>query len=105
MSARGITFLHKWIANNVPETARSDMISINELTHNLFADAKSVGIRREEIDEDVDSLYRTILDAMCISTRDCRSNGSSTGARLKRAQVNAYGRALPSSNFSRPGGR
>ncbi len=40
------------------------MISINELTHKLFADAKSVGIRREEIDEEVDSLYRTILNAI-----------------------------------------
>jgi hypothetical protein len=33
----------------------------------------------------------------------------STSARLKRAQVNAYGKGqgftLPSSNFSRPGGR
>ncbi|TIP25862.1 MAG: DUF768 domain-containing protein [Mesorhizobium sp.] len=64
MSARGITFLHKWIANNVPETARPDVISINELTHKLFADAKSVGIRREEIDEEVDSLYRTIVDVI-----------------------------------------
>ncbi|RWO57832.1 hypothetical protein [Mesorhizobium sp.] len=64
MSARGITFLHKWIANSVPKTARPDVISINELTHKLFADAKSVGIRREEIDEEVDSLYRTILNAI-----------------------------------------
>ncbi|WP_441338638.1 DUF768 domain-containing protein [Mesorhizobium onobrychidis] len=39
MSARGITFLHKWIANSVPKTARPDVISINELTHKLFADA------------------------------------------------------------------
>ncbi|RWB25270.1 MAG: DUF768 domain-containing protein [Mesorhizobium sp.] len=64
MSARGITFLHKWIANSVPKTARPDVISINELTHKLFADAKSVGIRREEIDEEVDNLYRTILNAI-----------------------------------------
>ncbi|TJV92587.1 MAG: DUF768 domain-containing protein [Mesorhizobium sp.] len=64
MSARGITFLHKWIANSVPKTARPDVISINELTHKLFADAKSVGIRREEIDEEADSLFRTILNAI-----------------------------------------
>ena len=89
MSARGITFLHKWIANSVPKTARPDVISINELTHKLFADAKSVGIRREEIDEEVDSLPSLV--PLCISTRDCRSMVLSTSARLKRAQVNAYG--------------
>ena len=30
----------------------------------LIADARSVGIRREEIDEEVHGLYRTILDAI-----------------------------------------
>ncbi len=30
----------------------------------LIADAKSVGIKRDEIDEEVDSLYRTLLDAI-----------------------------------------
>ncbi|CCV15385.1 DUF768 domain-containing protein [Mesorhizobium sp. STM 4661] len=64
MSKRGINFLHKWIENNVPETAKADVVSIDELTHKLIADAKSVGIKRDEIDEDVDSLYRTILDAI-----------------------------------------
>lgn len=64
MSTRGINFLDRWIANNVPETTNADAISIDELTHKLFADAKSVGIKREEIDEEVVSLYRTILDAI-----------------------------------------
>lgn len=64
MSKRGIDFLHKWIENNVPETAKADVVSIDELTHKLIADAKSVGIKRGEIDEEVDSLYRTILDAV-----------------------------------------
>ncbi|CCV15397.1 DUF768 domain-containing protein [Mesorhizobium sp. STM 4661] len=64
MSKRGIDFLHKRIENNVPETAKADVVSIDELTHKLIADAKSVGIKRGEIDEEVDSLYRTILDAV-----------------------------------------
>jgi len=64
MSTRGINFLDQWIANNVPESTKADVISVDELTHKLFADAKSVGIKREEIDEEVDSLYRTILDAI-----------------------------------------
>lgn len=64
MSARGINFLDRWIANNVPETTKADVISVDELTHKLIADAKALGIKRGEIDEEVDSLYRTLLDAI-----------------------------------------
>jgi len=39
MSTRGANFLHKWISNNVPETAKADVISIEELIHELIADA------------------------------------------------------------------
>ncbi|TPK00959.1 DUF768 domain-containing protein [Mesorhizobium sp. B2-5-9] len=64
MSTRGVNFLEQWIANNVPETINADGISVDELTHKLTADAKAIGIKRVEIDEEVDSLYRTILDAV-----------------------------------------
>ncbi|MEI9410278.1 hypothetical protein [Mesorhizobium salmacidum] len=61
MSTLGINFLDQWIANNVPKTTKADVISVDELTHKLIADAKAVGIKRVEIDEEVD---RTILDAI-----------------------------------------
>ncbi|ANN59639.1 hypothetical protein A9174_24930 [Mesorhizobium loti NZP2037] len=64
MSTRGLNFLDQWLANNVPETTKADVISVDELTHKLIADAKALGIKRGEIDEEVDSLYRTILDAI-----------------------------------------
>ncbi|QKD04259.1 DUF768 domain-containing protein [Mesorhizobium loti] len=64
MSTRGINFLDQWIRNNVPETANADVISVDELTDKLIAEAKASGIKRVEIDEEVDSLYRTILDAI-----------------------------------------
>ncbi|MER8912991.1 hypothetical protein NKI32_04040 [Mesorhizobium sp. M0761] len=64
MSTRGINFLDRWIGNNLPETAKADTVSISEYTHKLYADAKALGIRREEIDEEVDSLYRTLVDAV-----------------------------------------
>ncbi|AGB45171.1 Protein of unknown function (DUF768) [Mesorhizobium australicum WSM2073] len=67
MSTRGINFLDQWIANNVPETAKPDVVSVDELTHKLIADAKAIGIKRGEIDEEVDSLYRTILGAIARS--------------------------------------
>ncbi|TGQ77171.1 MULTISPECIES: DUF768 domain-containing protein [unclassified Mesorhizobium] len=61
MSARGSNFLDQWIANTVPETAHAE---VDELAHKLIANAKAIGIKRAEIDEEVDSLYRTILDAI-----------------------------------------
>ena len=60
MSARGIIFLAKWIANKVPETMGSDIISVSELTEKLFADAKKVGISSNEIEEDTGSAYENI---------------------------------------------
>ena len=64
MSTRGINFLDRWIANNVPKTMKADVISVDELTHKLIADAKALGIKRGEIDEEVDSLYQTLLDGI-----------------------------------------
>ncbi|TRC98382.1 DUF768 domain-containing protein [Mesorhizobium sp. WSM4303] len=64
MSTRGINFLDKWIANNIPEMATADVVSVDELTHKLFADAKAIGIKRAEIDEEVPSLSRVLVDAI-----------------------------------------
>ncbi|MBB6411955.1 DUF768 domain-containing protein [Mesorhizobium sangaii] len=62
MSTRGANFLDQWIANDVLETTKADVISIDELTNQPLIDASVTGIKRIEIDEEVDSLYRTILD-------------------------------------------
>ncbi|WP_446685970.1 DUF768 domain-containing protein [Mesorhizobium kowhaii] len=64
MSSRGTNFLHQWIANNVPATVSADVISVAELAHKLFADAKAVGISSVEIEEDTGSIYETILNAI-----------------------------------------
>ena len=64
MSTREINFLHYWIANNVPETTKADVISVDELIYELLTDAELAGIKRDEIYQEVDSLYRTILDAI-----------------------------------------
>lgn len=64
MSTRGTNFLHKWISSNVPETVGADIISVAELTQNLFADAKAIGISSVEIEEDTGSVYQAILDAI-----------------------------------------
>ncbi|UVK46691.1 DUF768 domain-containing protein [Mesorhizobium sp. AR07] len=64
MSARGSNFFHQWLSNNLPETAGADIISVSELTHKLFADAKALGIGSNEIEEDTGSVYEAILDAI-----------------------------------------
>ncbi len=36
MSARGINFLDQWIANNILETTKADVISVDELTQKAY---------------------------------------------------------------------
>lgn len=50
--------------NNVPETASADIISVAELTQQLFANAKALTNSSVEIEEDIGSVYDTILDAI-----------------------------------------
>ncbi|UVK38619.1 DUF768 domain-containing protein [Mesorhizobium sp. AR10] len=64
MSTRGTNYLHQWLSNNVPDTVGADVISVAELSHKLFADAKAVGISSIEIEEDTWSVYEAILDAV-----------------------------------------
>jgi hypothetical protein len=63
MSARGTKFFQQWLSNNIPKEIGANIISVNELTHKLFTDAKALGIRRTEIEEDTGSVYEAILDA------------------------------------------
>ncbi|MER8647334.1 hypothetical protein [Mesorhizobium sp. M1121] len=64
MSTRGANFLQKWISNKVPNTVGAGIISIAELTQELFVDAKALGIKSTEIEEDVGSAYEAILNAI-----------------------------------------
>ena len=64
MSTRGANFLDQWLSNNVPETTKADVIAVDELIYRLLTDAELTGIKRAEIYQEVDSLYRTILDAI-----------------------------------------
>jgi hypothetical protein len=64
MSTRGTDFLHKWIDNNVPDHASMDVLSVAEMVQELFADAKTLGIPSNEIEEDTGSVYQAVLDAI-----------------------------------------
>ncbi|MEI8720126.1 MULTISPECIES: hypothetical protein [Mesorhizobium] len=49
---------------HVPNTVGTDTTSVAELTQELFADAKALGIKTTEIEEDVGSAYEAILNAV-----------------------------------------
>lgn len=61
MSTRGTNFLFKWISNNIHET---DDVYVAELTEMLFADAKTLGFSRVEIEEDTGSASEAIDEAL-----------------------------------------
>lgn len=51
-SPRRSFFLRQWLSDNVPTTSASGVLPVAELTDRLFADAKALGIRSTEIEED-----------------------------------------------------
>jgi hypothetical protein len=77
MSTRSTNFLHQWFSNKLPDTVGADVISVSELTHKLFADAKALGIGRAEIE--ADSLYEAILGATVHHDAGGRIEGVLTG--------------------------
>ncbi|TIP22886.1 MAG: DUF768 domain-containing protein [Mesorhizobium sp.] len=62
MSTRGTNFLYQWLNNNLPAIVRADVISVSELAHKLFADAKFLGISSTEIEEGTGSVHEAIRD-------------------------------------------
>ncbi|ESZ63497.1 DUF768 domain-containing protein [Mesorhizobium sp. C120A] len=65
MSARGIDFLDRWLAENLPTMVGADVISVGKATEKLLHDAKREGIDGPEITESAGgSVYETILDAI-----------------------------------------
>ncbi|MGY2996806.1 hypothetical protein ACVWWD_005613 [Mesorhizobium sp. URHB0026] len=72
MKYAGDNFLRGRTFNNVPET--SELTSFRSTnSHKVFSDAKALGIKREEVDEEVDSLYRTSSSGSCTSIPVCPS--------------------------------
>jgi hypothetical protein len=64
LSTRGTNFLHQWLTDTLPETVGTDVISVSELTRELFAEARKQGISSAEIGEDSGSVYDVVLDAI-----------------------------------------
>lgn len=64
MSTRGVNFLDKWMAEQLPETATDDPIVISDLADQAMKAADKAGIRTSEISEEVPSVFEVIAEAM-----------------------------------------
>lgn len=64
MSTRGIDFLDKWMAENLPEKMTDDPVTISDLADNAMLAAEKKGIDAKEISEEVPSVFEVIAEAM-----------------------------------------
>ncbi|RUU05708.1 DUF768 domain-containing protein [Mesorhizobium sp. USDA-HM6] len=64
MSTRGINFLDKWMAEHLPNAMTDDPAAICDLVGQVMKAAKREGIDPDEINQEVDSIFGVIFDAM-----------------------------------------
>jgi hypothetical protein len=64
MSARGINFFHQWMAEHLPNATTNDPVAVSDLADEMMKAAARVGIPAGEIDEEVDSIFEVIFEAM-----------------------------------------
>ncbi|WP_442581748.1 DUF768 domain-containing protein [Mesorhizobium sp. ASY16-5R] len=64
MSVRGIQFLNQWLSENIPNDAWPDRVQASELADRVLVAAEKSGIPAREIDEEVRSVFASVLSAM-----------------------------------------
>ncbi|MER8515535.1 hypothetical protein NKH47_21615 [Mesorhizobium sp. M1060] len=64
VSTRGLRFLDKWVAEQLPIVARGDPIAASDLADQLMTAAEKAGIPVEEINGEVESVFEVILEVM-----------------------------------------
>lgn len=64
MSERGLKFLDKWLAEQLPIVARGGPIAASELADQLMTAAEKAGIGTDEINGEVGSVFEVIFEAM-----------------------------------------
>ncbi|MER9405320.1 hypothetical protein NKI36_14860 [Mesorhizobium caraganae] len=64
MSARGINFLDKWMAEHLPNVITDDPGAITDLADQAMKAAEKEGISANEISDEVGSVFEVILEAM-----------------------------------------
>ncbi|AZO61799.1 MAG: DUF768 domain-containing protein [Mesorhizobium sp.] len=64
MSTRGINFVDRWMAEHLPNAMTDDPVAISDLADELMKAAEREGISAAEINEEVDSVFEVIFEAM-----------------------------------------
>ncbi|RVA12741.1 DUF768 domain-containing protein, partial [Mesorhizobium sp. M7A.F.Ca.US.002.01.1.1] len=84
MSTRGINFLDRWMAENLPDAMTDDPVAISDLADSAMKAADEAGIATAEIIDEVPSEFDVIAEAM-----DHREGGTPLGTdrhRLTRSR-------------------
>ena len=65
MGARGLDYLHKWLAEHLPKPELdSSPVAASELADQLLASAEHAGIGADEVSEEVESVPEVVFEAM-----------------------------------------
>ncbi|RUU84343.1 DUF768 domain-containing protein [Mesorhizobium sp. M7A.F.Ca.MR.176.00.0.0] len=64
MSRRGIDFLNDWMAEHLPDTFTDNPAATTDLADEMMTAAEKQGISRQDISEEVGSVFQVILEAM-----------------------------------------
>lgn len=64
MSTRGLNFFDKWMAEHLPNAMTDDPVAVSDLADEMMTAAASQGIPAKEINEEVDSVFEVIFEAM-----------------------------------------
>ncbi|TIT80701.1 MAG: DUF768 domain-containing protein [Mesorhizobium sp.] len=64
MSTRGINFVDRWMAEHPPNAMTDDPVAVSDLAVEMIKAAHQEGIPADEINEEVDSVFEVIFEAM-----------------------------------------
>ena len=64
MSKRGLEFFDRWMAQHLPNVMTDDPLAVADLAAEIMKAAGREGIAASEIDEEVDSIYEVIFEAL-----------------------------------------
>lgn len=64
MSRRGLDFFDKWMAEHLPNLLTDDPVAVADVADEMMKAAGREGIAASEIDEEVDSVFEVIFEAL-----------------------------------------
>ncbi|WP_245431382.1 hypothetical protein [Mesorhizobium atlanticum] len=64
MSRRGLDFFDRWMAEHLPNVLTDDPVAVADLVDEMMKAAGREGIPASEIDEEVDSVFEVIFEAL-----------------------------------------